>query len=101
MFDNVDVEIAGSTVLHGVSWRLMRGEHWGVVGANGSGKSSFLGLIAGTLWPAPDRGVRRYEFGRGEQTDAVEARSEFVLVSHELQDRSARWGWNVTAVDDV
>ena len=99
--DHIDVDLAGSPVLRDVTWRLMRGEHWGIVGPNGSGKSTLLGLIAGTVWPAPERGVRRYDFGAGEETDAVRARSEIVLVGHELQDRYARLGWNFTALDVV
>src|ERR1044072_3508682 len=63
--EHVDVELAGHRVLRDVDWRLVAGEHWGVVGANGSGKTSFLGLIAGTLWPAPGSGGRRYGFGAG------------------------------------
>ena len=99
--DHVDVDLAGTPVLHDVTWRLGRGEHWGVVGANGSGKSTLLGLIAGTVWPAPERGTRRYDFGAGEETDAVRAREEIVLVGHELQDRYARREWNFTALDIV
>jgi molybdate transport system ATP-binding protein len=98
---NVDVELAGARVLHDVSWQLLRGEHWGIVGANGSGKSTLLGLIAGTVWPAGERGTRRYDFGAGEETDALRARSEIVLVGHELQDRYARLEWNFTALDVV
>jgi molybdate transport system ATP-binding protein len=100
-FDHVDVELGGATVLRGISWRLERGERWGVVGANGSGKTTLLGLIAGTVWPAPERGERRYDFGRGELRDAVEARREIVVVSHEIQDRYARWAWNFSALDVV
>ena len=85
--DHVDVDLAGSRVLHEVTWQLAPGEHGGVVGANGSGKSTLLGLIAGSVWPAPERGTRRYDFGAGDETDAVRAREEIVLVGHELQDR--------------
>jgi molybdate transport system ATP-binding protein len=99
--DHVDVDLAGSPVLRDVTWQLLRGEHWGIVGANGSGKSTLLGLIAGTVWPAPGRGTRRYDFGAGTETDAVRARSEIVLVGHELQDRYARMAWNFTALDVV
>ncbi len=98
---HVDVDLAGTPVLRDISWQLARGEHWGVVGANGSGKSTLLGLIAGTIWPAPERGTRRYDFGAGEETDAVRARSEIVLIGHELQDRYARMAWNFTALDVV
>jgi len=98
---HVDVDLAAAPVLHDVTWELVRGEHWGVVGDNGSGKSTLLGLIAGTVWPAPERGLRRYDFGFGEETDAVRARDEIVLVGHELQDRYARRDWNFTALDVV
>ena len=101
ILDHVDVDLAGAPVLRDVTWRLSRGEHWGVIGANGSGKSTLLGLIAGTIWPAPERGTRRYDFGAGEETDAVRARDEIVLVGHELQDRYARREWNFTALDVV
>jgi len=101
VLDRVDVDISGSPVLHGVTWRLHRGERWGIVGANGSGKSTFLRLIAGTVWPAPERGERHYDFGRGAERDAVAARREIVVVSHELQDRYARLNWNFTALDVV
>jgi molybdate transport system ATP-binding protein len=99
--EHVDVDLAGSPVLEDITWQLPRGEHWGIVGANGSGKSTLLGLIAGSVWPAPDRGTRRYDFGAGEETDAVLARNEIVLVGHELQDRYARLSWNFTAAEVV
>lgn len=99
--EHVDVEIERHTVLHDVSWRLEAGEHWGIVGDNGSGKSTLLRLVAGTAWPAPERGVRRYDFGFGPETDALRARERIVLVGHELQDRYARLGWNFTALEVV
>jgi molybdate transport system ATP-binding protein len=99
--EHVDVELAGAPVLYDITWRLSRGEHCGIVGANGSGKSTLLGLILGSVWPAPGRGTRRYDFGDGEETDAVRARNEIVLVGHELQDRYARLSWNFMVVDVV
>ena len=41
-------------LLDNVSFRLLAGEHVGLVGANGEGKSTFLNIITGRL--APDEG---------------------------------------------
>ena len=41
-------------IFHDVSFRLLKGEHIGLVGANGEGKSTFMNLITGRL--APDEG---------------------------------------------
>jgi molybdate transport system ATP-binding protein len=97
----VDVALAGHTVLHGLNWELGAGQHWAIIGANGSGKTSFLRLLAGQLWPAPGDGTRRYDFGGELQTDAVQALGKITLVGHELQDRYTQLGWNFDATDVV
>lgn len=38
-------------IFHDVSFRLLRGEHIGFVGANGEGKSTFMNIITGKLQP--------------------------------------------------
>ena len=34
-----------------VSFRLLKGEHIGLIGANGEGKSTFMNIITGKLMP--------------------------------------------------
>ena len=34
-----------------VSFRLLKGEHIGLVGANGEGKSTFMSIVTGKLMP--------------------------------------------------
>lgn len=42
----------GSTaILHNINWRIARGEHWVLLGANGSGKTSLLKALTGFLSP--------------------------------------------------
>lgn len=44
-----------TAILKGVNWRVARGEHWVVLGANGSGKTSLLKALTGFL--SPTRGA--------------------------------------------
>lgn len=46
------VERGETTVLDGVDWRVRRGEHWAVLGANGCGKTSLLKVLFGYLTPS-------------------------------------------------
>jgi molybdate transport system ATP-binding protein len=82
--------LGGRRVLHDLDWTLQPGEHWAVFGGNGAGKTSFLRLLAGELWPAPGGGRRTYDFGGGPQRDAVLARRWTRLVTPELHDRFLR-----------
>ncbi|MEG0798777.1 MAG: ABC-F family ATP-binding cassette domain-containing protein [Acidaminococcaceae bacterium] len=48
---NVSHSFGGRQILEDVSFKLLRGEHVGLVGANGEGKSSFLNIVTGHLLP--------------------------------------------------
>ncbi|MGL5978013.1 MAG: ABC-F family ATP-binding cassette domain-containing protein [Erysipelotrichaceae bacterium] len=48
---NVSHSFGGRTILENASFRLLNGEHVGLVGANGEGKSTFLNIITGKLKP--------------------------------------------------
>ncbi len=43
--ENVSHGFGARTILENVSFRLKKGEHIALVGANGEGKSSFLNII--------------------------------------------------------
>lgn len=45
------VERGGTAILRGVDWRVGRGEHWVILGANGSGKTSMLKALTGFMTP--------------------------------------------------
>lgn len=48
---NVSHSFGGRQILEDVSFKLMRGEHVGLVGANGEGKSTFLNIVTGHTLP--------------------------------------------------
>jgi ATPase subunit of ABC transporter with duplicated ATPase domains len=50
--DDVSVSFGDTTVLHPLTWRLAPGERTGILGANGVGKSTLLGLLSGAVEPS-------------------------------------------------
>ncbi len=52
--ENVTHGFGGRRILEDASFRLLKGEHIGLIGANGEGKTTFLNIITGQL--APDEG---------------------------------------------
>lgn len=49
--ENVSHGFGGRQILENATFRLLKGEHVGLVGANGEGKSTFLNIITGKLMP--------------------------------------------------
>lgn len=49
--EKVSHDFGGRQILEDASFRLLKGEHVGLVGANGEGKSTFLNIITGQLMP--------------------------------------------------
>lgn len=45
------VERGQTAILRGVDWRIEAGEHWVILGANGSGKTSLLKALTGFMSP--------------------------------------------------
>lgn len=41
-----------TSILRDVTWQVKPGEHWAVMGLNGSGKTSLLNIINGYMWPS-------------------------------------------------
>ncbi|QYM78489.1 ATP-binding cassette domain-containing protein [Horticoccus luteus] len=61
------VERGRTTILHDVSWRIARGQHWVILGANGSGKTSLLKTLTGYLVPTAGRiEVLGHRFGQSD-----------------------------------
>ena len=56
--EDVTLEVGGRTLLDHLTWLVGPGDRVGIVGVNGSGKTSLLRLLVGELLPAAGRVVR-------------------------------------------
>jgi len=48
---NLRIERGDTVILDDVSWVVEPGQHWAIIGANGSGKTSLLSALTGYLEP--------------------------------------------------
>jgi iron complex transport system ATP-binding protein len=84
---NLRIQRGTTTILDGVSWRIERGQHWVILGANGSGKTSLLSALAGYLAPtAGEISVLGRRYGRA---DWRELRKRIGLVSSAIRQMMA------------
>lgn len=83
--DAVDVELGHRPILRSVQLAVAPGQHWVILGPNGSGKTTILQIIAGYQWPT--RG-RVSVLGRDLGTvDVRELRREIGIVSTAITRR--------------
>jgi iron complex transport system ATP-binding protein len=85
--DSLSVRRGEVEILRDINWRVNRGEHWAILGANGSGKTSLLSALTGYLSPTTGRfRLLGQEFGR---SDWRELRTHIGLVSSALRQLMA------------
>jgi molybdate transport system ATP-binding protein len=97
---NVDVRRGHRRVLHDISWQLVPGQRWALIGNNGAGKTQLLKLLCGDVWPVPGVGSVTYRLG-AQEVDLIEAKSRIAYIGGERQDKYARYGWNLIVRDLV
>lgn len=74
-------------ILDGISWTVERGQHWVILGANGSGKTSLLSALTGYLSPTSGEvSVLGQRFG---ESDWRELRTRVGLVSSSIRQMMA------------
>lgn len=49
--ENARVMLGGTEILHGIRWKVERGERCFILGANGAGKTTLVKLLMGYVWP--------------------------------------------------
>ena len=76
-------------IFNDVSFRLLKGEHIGLIGANGEGKSTFMNIITGKL--QPDEGkvewAKRVRVGYLDQHTVLELSLIHIVVFGSLVKR--------------
>jgi len=88
-----------TTILKNVNWRVRPGEHWAILGANGSGKTSLIMAISGYL---PFGGGRIYLLdGWIGRINLIEQRKKIGVVSQSLSDYIANRVPFITPVELV
>lgn len=72
----------GRNILSGIDWKMKKGEHWGILGLNGSGKTSILNIVLGYHFPSEGSvTVLDHRFGESYLPDL---RKEIGFVSSSL-----------------
>lgn len=83
----LSIQREGTRILDGVAWRVERGQHWAILGANGSGKTSLLSALTGYFMPTTGEiAVLGQHFG---QSDWRELRKHIGLVSSSIRQLMA------------
>lgn len=77
------IQRGGTVILQDISWCVHPGEHWVILGGNGSGKTSLLAALAGYL--TPSTGEIELMGQRFGETDWRELRKKIGLVSSSVR----------------
>lgn len=82
---NVSWKRDSTYILKNVTWQVKEGEHWAVMGLNGSGKTSLLNIINGYMWPTVGEvSVLGKKFG---EYDLRKLRQSIGWVSSSMQEK--------------
>lgn len=85
LFENVTVRRNNKEILKNINWKVKKGEHWSILGLNGSGKTSLLNAINGYMYPNEGNvTVLGQQFG---QTHLGELRKKIGYISFALQEQ--------------
>ncbi len=85
--DGLHIERSGTVILDKISWRVESGQHWVILGANGSGKTSLLSALTGYLMPtAGEISLLGETYG---QSDWRELRKKIGIVSSSVRQMMA------------
>jgi iron complex transport system ATP-binding protein len=82
---NVSWTCGDRHILWNINWEVKSGEHWAIIGLNGSGKTSLLNVVNGYVWPS--RGEVSVLGRRFGSYDIRELRKRIGWVSPSIQEK--------------
>lgn len=84
-FKNISLLKNKQHILKNINWEVKKGEHWVILGANGSGKTMLLKMLSGYIWPSKGEiFVLGKKFGK---VNLSELRQAIGWVSFDLQQK--------------
>jgi iron complex transport system ATP-binding protein len=84
---NLRIQRGRTIILDDINWRVERGQHWVILGANGSGKTSLLSTLTGYFMPTDGEiSVLGQRYGH---TDWRELRKQIGMVSSAVRQMMA------------
>ena len=81
---DVHIRYGERTILEGLNWSVMNGEHWALGGGNGSGKSTLLSIVCADNPQAYANDVELFGFRRGRGESIWDIKRHIGYVSPEL-----------------
>lgn len=85
-----------------INFTLNQGEHIAIIGENGAGKSTFLQVMRGEIYPSPKTGGKIYWYENGKPSDSpLSAREMCAVISPKEQEYYARQDWTVNCLEIV
>lgn len=85
--EQLSLRRGGTKILRDISWGIERGQHWVILGANGSGKTSLLSALTGYLMPTSGEiSLLGQRYG---ESDWRELRKQVGLVSSSVRQMMA------------
>lgn len=87
--DHIDFVRNGTRILHDITLHINHGQHWAIIGQNGSGKTSLISIINGYHQPSEGKvEVLGKKFG---SVDLRELRLQIGECSSEIRDMIHNW----------
>ena len=99
-FENINVGYDEKIVLKNVSLQIKEHEHWAILGANGSGKSTFMKLIQSELHPRRDKPFKKEILGQSTYS-IFELKRKLGIITNDLHNYISTEGNFLTGYEVV